>query len=535
MILGRGTASDARCAACHTGLMGVNDGEVFGAYSAEVDMKPALSEWQELMRFNALAGIVIVLLLTGFIYVLLMKTIVRPLNRIMIAATSDADDALEIKEIKRHDVLGKLARALFDFRGKLKAQNQNLEREITRANELTKSAKTADRAKSEFLANMSHEIRTPMNGIMGMAELLTKTELDSKQSMFANVIIKSSTALLTIINDILDFSKIDAGKMMLDTAPFDLREAIEDVVTLVSSRVTEKDLELIVRVDPGLPALVVGDVGRLRQIITNLLGNAIKFTDRGHVFIDVNGSAIEGRFSDDELANPVYNLSFKVEDTGVGISEDDCAKVFKQFSQVDESATRKHEGTGLGLAITTALVELMGGNIGVKSAIGEGTTFFFNIELAVETRAEDKKCAPIDVSGSRILIIDDNSVNRSILSEQMSNWHFDSAAAMSGAEGLQVMEAAYDNGITIDAVILDYQMPDMNGGDVVAAMRKNNKSAHIPIIMLSSVQETISGDNFSSLGIQGHLTKPARSAALLKTIIEVLQDKKTSLTDRKYA
>ncbi len=375
----------------------------------------------------------------------------------------------------------------------------------------------ADRAKSEFLANMSHEIRTPMNGVLGMAELLARTELDAKQAMFADVIIKSGSSLLTIINDILDFSKIDAGQMELDPAPFGLAEAIEDVATLVSSRVAEKDLELIVRVDPKLPDMLVGDVGRLRQIITNMMGNAVKFTEQGHVY--VNATALDCA----EGSADTQRLRIAVMDTGSGIAEEDLDKVFDKFSQVGTSATKKHEGTGLGLSIASSLVRLMNGELGVESIVGEGSTFWFEIELPIH-HEERVKRVPVDVSGSRVLIIDDNSVNRSILTEQMRSWKFDSAAASSGKEGIELMHAVVARGLSVDCMVLDYQMPEMNGGDVVHAMRADPRLSDIPIIMLTSVDETKDGKAFSSLGIQRHLTKPTRSSLLLESIIQVLQD-----------
>jgi signal transduction histidine kinase/DNA-binding response OmpR family regulator len=377
-----------------------------------------------------------------------------------------------------------------------------------------RKAELADRAKSEFLANMSHEIRTPMNGVMGMAELLVKTELDAKQKTFADIIVKSGASLLTIINDILDFSKIDAGQMELDPAPFALSEAIEDVATLVSSKVAEKDLELVVRIDPQLPAMFVGDVGRIRQIVTNLMGNAVKFTEEGHVFIDVNGIVEDG----------MAKLKIAIQDTGIGIPEEKAARVFDKFSQVDESATRKHEGTGLGLAISSSLVELMGGDIGVHSKLGEGATFWFEITLPVHGNIKPRAHVPLDVSGARVLIIDDNEVNRSILLENMQAWKFDSAAAASGKEGLAVMRAMIAQGIKLDCVILDYHMPEMNGGEVALAIRSDVALNNIPVVMLTSVDQTEEGKNFSSLGIQGHLVKPARSSLLLETIIRVLQD-----------
>ena len=383
-----------------------------------------------------------------------------------------------------------------------------------------RKAELADRAKSEFLANMSHEIRTPMNGVMGMAELLIKTDLDHKQRTFADIIVKSGAALLTIINDILDFSKIDAGQMELDPAPFKLAEAIEDVATLVSSKVAEKDLELIVRIDPDLPEMYVGDVGRIRQIVTNLMGNAVKFTEEGHVLVDVNG-AVEGEL---EEGKGSATLKIAITDTGIGIPQEKCDRIFEKFSQVDESATRKHEGTGLGLAISSSLVKLMDGEIGVTSEMGEGSTFWFEITLPVHGNRAKRRHVPVDVSGARILIVDDNEVNRSILTENMTAWKFDSAAASSGPEALAVMRAMASRGIQLDCVVLDYHMPEMNGGDMALAIRRDEAIAKTPIVMLTSVDQTAEGKNFSSLGIQGHLVKPARSSLLLETIINVLQD-----------
>jgi len=391
----------------------------------------------------------------------------------------------------------------------------NKRRELERAH---RTAEMAERAKSEFLANMSHEIRTPMNGVMGMAELLATTELDAKQKMFTDVIVKSGASLLTIINDILDFSKIDAGQLELDPDVFELTEAIEDVATLVSAKVAEKDLELIVRVDPSLPKCFLGDVGRLRQIVTNLLGNAVKFTEKGHVYLNVDGE-IEGE-GEDRIAH----LSFKVEDTGIGIATDQCALIFDKFSQVDTSATRKHEGTGLGLAISSSLVKLMDGNIGVESQLGKGSTFWFDIALPVDGKTEHTKVIPGDLTGARILVIDDNGVNRSILSEQLAAWRFDAAAASSGAEGLQVLRAAMASGLKLDLVILDYQMPGMSGADVLSEIRNDPALQNTPVLMLTSVDGAQTSRNLNGLNLEASLTKPTRSSLLLETILQVVAE-----------
>ncbi|MBX3579015.1 MAG: response regulator [Rhizobiaceae bacterium] len=380
-------------------------------------------------------------------------------------------------------------------------------------------AEAADRAKSEFLANMSHEIRTPMNGVLGMAELLAKTELNTRQKTFTEVIVKSGNALLTIINDILDFSKISAGQLTLDPSPFPLTEAVEDVATLISARVAEKNLELIVRVDPRLPRHVVGDVGRFRQIVTNLLGNAVKFTEKGHVLIDVSG----------DIVDDVAKLHVRVEDTGIGIPPDKLQNVFEKFAQVDSSSTRRHEGTGLGLAIAARLVDLMGGTIGLESEVGRGSVFWFDVPLPVHHHQERDTTVPVDVTGARVLVIDDNQVNRDILLEQLRSWGFDCAAAESGAVGLAFLDRAAQLGAKVDCVILDYQMPGMNGADVAKAMSSDTRTAGIPVVLLTSVDQVDFGRLVLDFGIAAHLTKPARSSALLGTVIAVIQKARSNL------
>jgi PAS domain S-box-containing protein len=376
--------------------------------------------------------------------------------------------------------------------------------------EAERRAVLADRAKSEFLANMSHEIRTPMNGVLGMAELLARTELDSKQKTFTDIIVKSGNALLTIINDILDFSKIDAGELVLDPAPFNLPEAIEDVATLLSTRAKEKDLELIVRLAPDLNETYVGDVGRIRQIVTNLVGNAIKFTEAGHVLVEA-------------VADVGGGLRVAVTDTGIGIPADKRDLVFEKFSQVDASSTRRHEGTGLGLAITSRLVEMMGGSIGVDSAEGKGSTFWFTLRLPSAERLSEPKWVPVDVTGARILVVDDNPVNRAILLEQMASWRFDACAASSGAEGLEVLRAVSRLGLAVDCLVLDYQMPGMSGLDMARAIRATTSFAQTPIVMLTSVDQSLGTAAVRDLLIDAQLTKPARSSLLLETLVTTIQ------------
>nr|HMQ57655.1 response regulator [Rhizobiaceae bacterium] len=328
----------------------------------------------------------------------------------------------------------------------------------------------------------------------------------------ASIIVKSGNALLTIINDILDFSKIDAGELKLDPAPFNLTETVEDIATLVSPRANEKDLELIVRVDPGLPAFLVADAGRLRQVLTNLLGNAVKFTEAGQVFLDVSGAVADG----------VATVTFRVEDTGIGIPPEKLGAVFEKFSQVDNSSTRRHEGTGLGLAIAARLVAMMGGAIGVDSQIGRGSVFSFAIDLPVSGEEPGREAGPVEIGPIRVLIVDDNAVNRSILAEQMQAWRFRHVVADRGHVALAMLEQAAEACDPFDLVVLDYQMPGMTGEDVARAMRSSGALAVTPIVLLTSIDQIDFRRLMDETGVAASLTKPTRSSLLLSTISEVV-------------
>ncbi|MBB4272374.1 response regulator [Rhizobium mongolense] len=397
--------------------------------------------------------------------------------------------------------------ALFTDVTEMKEREEELERLLARA-------EAADRAKSEFLANMSHEIRTPMNGVLGMAELMAKTDLDARQKTFIDIIVKSGNALLTIINDILDFSKIDAGQMTLRKAAFDPVEAVEDVATLLSSPAAEKDLELLVRADPNLPAAIIGDAGRFRQIVTNLVGNAVKFTEKGHVFVDIGFRP----GSDGEVM-----VAIRIEDTGIGIPPDKLQSVFDKFSQVDSSSTRRHEGTGLGLAITAGLVDLFGGYVNAESEPGKGSVFTVNLPFAIAAARLDPKPLPVNVRGARVLVIDDNEVNRRILSEQLSLWGFDSVAAEDGRTGIAILEAAHQIGVQVDALVLDYHMPEINGAEVARRLRADARFESLPIIFLTSMDISGTEREFAALNGHAHLMKPARANLLRNTIVEVMR------------
>lgn len=377
-------------------------------------------------------------------------------------------------------------------------------------------AKAADRAKSEFLATMSHEIRTPMNGVLGMAELLARSDLDTRQRTFTDVILKSGNALLEIINDILDFSKIDAGQLTLNPRPFSLVDTVEDVATLMSSRVVEKDIELVVRIAPGLPAKLIGDPGRIRQVLINMVGNAVKFTEIGNVMVDIDWRKVDAAGEDPQR----LAISVAVHDTGIGIPADKVDSIFDKFNQVDGSSTRKHEGTGLGLAIASRLVELMGGRISVQSTLGEGSTFSFTIELDVDGASSAEPAPAPAPQHGRVLIIDDNAINRMILTEQVRGWGFDCVAVESGEIGLDLMRHAHSNlGIGMDLVILDFQMPGLSGSDVARAIRADPGIATTPILVLSSIDQVDQLSELDGLEISARLTKPVRSAQLREMVL----------------
>ncbi|MEO1721631.1 MAG: response regulator [Pseudomonadota bacterium] len=384
-------------------------------------------------------------------------------------------------------------------------------------------AQAAERAKSEFLANMSHEIRTPMNGIIGMSELLSGTKLDSRQAMFADIIDGSARTLLGIINDILDFTKIDAGQLKISPAPFKLTSLVNEAAQLLAKAANDKDLELLVRVQPGLPRMVVGDFVRLRQVVINLLANAVKFTQHGEVMIDVTGRFEEPRRPED---TPRLQLAIEVSDTGIGIAPGKLAEVFEKFSQVDGSSTRSHEGTGLGLAISKGLIELMGGQISAKSELGRGSSFRIELPLRVRVGEEEraKALSPVDLQGLRVLVIDDNETNRVILAEQLSSWRMRERSAPSGREGLRKLWSAADRGEPFDLLLLDHQMPGMSGSDVLAELRDAPEGADLPVIILSSmgIEDDMPGTAAMADKV---LTKPVGASDLLDAIAIVMSDR----------
>ena len=469
-------------------------------------------------RYFVLSGLILLCAIFGayLLSLRLAAEISRPvveLARTMKAVSNEQNFGLRC-ESRSGDEIGELVEGFNKMLALIQARDGKLLRhreELVRARD---TAEAASVAKSQVRARMSHEIRTPMNGVLGMTDLLLEGNLPCELRRSVEIIRRSGETLLEIINDILDFSRIEAGRMELDDTPFDLGEIVEEVIELLSPRAQPKGIELASEVAQEIPSALRGDPGRLRQILVNLVGNAVKFTERGEVVVRASLAARD---------DAAVTVRFSVRYTGIGIPVETQAKIFDAFTQADGSTTRKFGGTGLGLTISRQLVEMMGGTIRVESEPGKGSEFIFTVPLHTMERLDLRPLiGRSDLNGLKVLVVDDNLTNREILEKQLSIWGMRSRGAGGGDEALSLLRAAASDSAPFDLAILDYNMPDIDGLQLAELIRSDSSLSGVRLVLLSSVGIRGDGRRAREIGISGYLTKPVRRDVLHESIEAVM-------------